>query len=75
MRGLDLAKEYGVMQPVARRAYARAVGGKGLLVDFEPIVGRPIVSAIRVRRVKVRNLRYVACPQCLSPNVRKNLKL
>jgi len=52
MRGLDLAKEYGVMQTVARRAYARAAGGRGLLVDFAPIVGRPILSAIRVRRVR-----------------------
>lgn len=52
MRGLDLAKEYGVMQPVARRVYARAAGGKGLLVDFAPIVGRPILSAIRVRRIR-----------------------
>jgi len=55
IRNLDLAKEYGVMQPVARRTYASVAGGKGLLVDFTPIIGSPILSAISVKRMRLNS--------------------
>jgi beta-galactosidase len=52
LRGHDLAGDYGLMQPLTRRAYVTAAGGKGLRVDFAPIVGSPILSAIRVKSLK-----------------------
>jgi beta-galactosidase len=52
IRDLDLAKEYGGMQPVVLRSSARASGGEGVRVDFTAVVGRPVLSAIRVRRLR-----------------------
>ena len=52
LKGLDLANEYGSMQPMTWRANGRVSGGHGLIVDFAPVVSRPILSAIRVKRLR-----------------------
>jgi len=48
---VDLAKEYGLAQAAVIRVDASAVGGKGIVVEFTPIVGMPILNAIRVRQL------------------------
>ncbi|MFL6208543.1 MAG: glycoside hydrolase family 2 TIM barrel-domain containing protein [Pyrinomonadaceae bacterium] len=48
---LDLAAQYGLQQPVKVRTTARAAGGLGLRIGLTPIVGRTVLSAVRVRRV------------------------
>jgi beta-galactosidase len=48
---LDLAGQYGLLQPVVLRTRARAVSGSGLRIEFTPIKGLPVLSAVRVRRV------------------------
>ena len=48
---LDLARQFGPMQAAVLRLNARAAGGKGLLLDFASVTGRPVLSAIRVRRI------------------------
>lgn len=51
IRRLDLAREYGLMKPFARRFHARVTDSKGLHIEFTPVVGPPILSAVRVRRL------------------------
>jgi beta-galactosidase len=48
---LDLAGQYGLLQPAILRTRARATAGAGLEIEFTPITGRPVLSAVRVRRV------------------------
>ncbi|HWE44232.1 MAG TPA: malectin domain-containing carbohydrate-binding protein, partial [Gemmatimonadaceae bacterium] len=46
--GIDLAKEYGLARAAAIRLGATAANGKGIVVAFTPVVGTPILNAIRV---------------------------
>jgi beta-galactosidase len=48
---LDLAGQYGLLQPVVLRTRARAANGAGLRIEFTPSTGAPVLSAVRVRRV------------------------
>jgi beta-galactosidase len=48
---LDLAEAYGVRRAVSRTFSTRAQDGKGLNIRFEPIAGKPIISALRVRGI------------------------
>jgi beta-galactosidase len=45
---MDLAKEYGLARAAVIRVDATAAGGKGVVVEFTPVVGAPILNAIRV---------------------------
>jgi beta-galactosidase len=50
---LDLAESPGARRALSRTfANLRAADGKGLRVRFEAIVAKPVVSALRVRRVR-----------------------
>jgi beta-galactosidase len=51
LRGLDLAKDYGLMQPLTLRSCVRATGANGVRVDFIAVTGRPVLSAIRIKRI------------------------
>jgi beta-galactosidase len=45
---IDLAKEYGLARAAAIRVNATAAGGNGIVVEFTPVGGKPILNAIRV---------------------------
>jgi beta-galactosidase len=47
---LDLAERAGRGGAVTLVAAARAVGGEGVRVSFTPIVGKPILNAIHIRK-------------------------
>jgi beta-galactosidase len=49
---LDLFETYGFRRAASRTFTARATGGKGLSVGFEPIAGKPLISALRVRKTR-----------------------
>jgi beta-galactosidase len=49
---LDLGETPGPRRALSRTFTTRAAGGKGLEVRFDAIVAKPVVSAIRVRRVR-----------------------
>jgi beta-galactosidase len=51
LRSLDLAKEYGLMQPLVLRSYAKAADGDGVRVDFIAVTGVPVLSAILIKRI------------------------
>jgi beta-galactosidase len=45
---IDLAKDYGLARAAVIRVNASAIDGKGIVVEFTPIAGAPILNAIRV---------------------------
>jgi beta-galactosidase len=48
---LDLAGQYGLLQPVVLRTRVHVAAGTGLRIEFTPIVGQPVLSAVRISRV------------------------
>ncbi len=50
-RGLDLASRFGVARAVTLKTAATANGGSGITVAFVAIRGKPILNAIRIRRM------------------------
>jgi len=51
VKRLDLAKEAGQFQAAAKKFRARAAEGRGVRVGFVPVAGRPLLSAVRIRRL------------------------
>jgi beta-galactosidase len=49
---LDLGETPGPRRALSRTFVTRAAGGKGLQVRFDAIVAKPVVSALRVRRIR-----------------------
>jgi hypothetical protein len=50
---LDLIEAAGLRRAVSRTfSGIRATGGKGIEVRFEAMVARPVVSGVRVRRIR-----------------------
>jgi beta-galactosidase len=49
---LDLARDYGNLRAVEFKTVASAVDGSGIEVEFTPVVGKTILSAIRIQRVR-----------------------
>ncbi len=47
---LDLAAEYGLARAADIRVEATATAGHGIVVELTPVVGQPVLNAIRVRR-------------------------
>ena len=49
---LDLGETPGPRRALSRTFTTRAAGGKGLDVRFDALVAKPVVSGLRVRRVR-----------------------
>lgn len=47
---LDLAARFGLARAASVRAVTTASAGKGVLINFTPIQGQPILNALRIRR-------------------------
>ncbi len=48
---LDLAKEAGPFTLLSRKFRLTATDGTGITVDLQPVIGQPIISGLRVRRI------------------------
>ncbi len=49
---IDLASEAGFMRHVIKRIRTQASGGNGISIIFSAVVDQPVISAIRVRKLK-----------------------
>ena len=49
---LDVFAEAGYMTALTRRTTQTATGAKGITIEFAPVTNLPIVSGIRVKRIK-----------------------
>jgi beta-galactosidase len=48
---LDLSKEYGAWHAASRTVKVAAIGGQGVELQFQPVKGETVLSAIRLRRL------------------------
>jgi beta-galactosidase len=48
----DLAKQDGLGRAVARTFYVRVAQGQGIVLQFKALIEQPVVSAIRVRKLR-----------------------
>lgn len=51
MENLDLLKEYGYNYPIRKRVQVNVQNGKGINVDFNSKKGKPIISAVSLRKL------------------------
>ncbi len=47
---LDLLKYYGYNYPLRKKMEVKTTDGKGIRIKFNPIIGKPIVSGVKLRR-------------------------
>ena len=52
LKDLDIAAEYGLNTAVVERFPVDVTGGRGLIIDFIPSRGLPVLNAIRILKVK-----------------------
>ena len=52
LKDLDIAAEYGYNTAVVERFPVDVTGGRGLIIDFIPSRGLPVLNAIRILKVK-----------------------
>ncbi len=51
VENLDLFQSAGTLKAFSKKAKIKVIGGKGLSIDFQPIKGETILSALRLRRL------------------------
>ena len=52
IRALDVVGRYGALRPASRRFEVSAADGRGLKISFDTTVDNPILSAVRIRKLR-----------------------
>ncbi len=50
LNGFDIGRQYGVARAVAKRFTVTVSGQQGLVLDFKPVTGEPVLNAIQLKK-------------------------
>lgn len=51
LRNFNIAAEYGYTTPVNKTIKISVLNGKGVMVEFIPVKGKPVLNALQLRRI------------------------
>jgi len=51
LQNFNIAEEYGVVTPVIKTTTVRVEGDNGIVIDFEPVEGEPVLNALQVKKL------------------------
>jgi beta-galactosidase len=51
LKEFNLSKEYGVASAVSKKVAVTVTDNKGIIIDFQPIIGEPVLNALELKKI------------------------